>query len=92
MDHLSISLLGPFRATLNDRPITRFRADTARALLAYLVLELQTPHPRETLAGLLWPEQPNSVALQNLRQALQRLRETEAGETEQIAVTEEVFI
>jgi len=74
MNRLTISLLGPFRATLDGKPATQFEADTARALLAYLVVHTETPQRRETLAGLLWPEQPESEALANLRQALKRLR------------------
>ena len=34
---------------------------------------------RETLAGLLWPEETDRVALQNLRQVLYRLRQAIAG-------------
>lgn len=45
----------------------------AAALLAYLALE--GPTPRERLVGLLWPDtQSQSAALNNLRQALSRLR------------------
>ena len=76
MNHLEISLLGPFKVTLDGKPVTRFEADTARALLAYLALcaSTQAPCRRETLAGLLWPEQPEAEARHNLRQALSRLR------------------
>ncbi len=74
MNRLAISLLGPFRVTLDGKPVTQFEADTARALLAYLVVHAGTTQRRETLTGLLWPEQPEPVALGNLRQALKRLR------------------
>ena len=76
MNRLQISLFGPFRVTLDGEPVTRFEADTARALLAYLALHARTGAPcrRETLAGLLWPEQPEAEARHNLRQALSRLR------------------
>jgi predicted ATPase/DNA-binding SARP family transcriptional activator len=74
MARLDISLLGPFRVALDGCPITRFRADTARALLAYLVCHAHTPVRRETLAALLWPDQPEPAALHNLRQALSRVR------------------
>jgi DNA-binding SARP family transcriptional activator len=43
-------------------------------MLAYLATHAEAPQRRETLAGLLWPEQPESRALANLRQALNRLR------------------
>ena len=74
MTRLSLSLLGPFRATLDDQPVTGFESDKVRALLAYLGLESDRPHHRETLAGLLWPERPERSARQNLNQALFNLR------------------
>ncbi len=74
MERLTISLLGPFRVALDGNPVTQFEADTARALLAYLVMHVEIPHRRETLAGLLWPDLAESAALQDLRQALNRLR------------------
>jgi predicted ATPase/DNA-binding SARP family transcriptional activator len=74
MSGLKISLLGPFQVTLDGVPVTRFGAGTARALLPYLAMAPHTPHRRETLAGLLWPDQPESEARHNLSQALLRLR------------------
>ena len=74
MAHLAISLLGPFRVTLDGEPITRFRANTAQALLAYLAMHPGVEHRRESLAALLWPDSPEPVARQNLRQTLRRLR------------------
>jgi DNA-binding SARP family transcriptional activator len=74
MSVLEISLLGPFRVTLGGAPVTQFGADTARALLAYLALHAGVAYRRETLAGLLWPDQPESEARHNLSQALNRLR------------------
>ena len=73
MPHLTLSFLGTFRVTLDDKPLT-FATDKVRALLAYLAIEQKRVHRREALAGLLWPNQPESLALQNLRQTLTRLR------------------
>jgi len=70
---LVLSLLGPFQATLEDRPAI-FATDRARALLAYLAVETDRPHRRDALAGLLWPDQPEPAARRNLSQALVRLR------------------
>ena len=75
MPHLAISLLGPFQATLDGEPVTRFGSDTARALLAYLAMHPGVEHWRSVLAGLLWPERPDAEALRNLRVALSRLRD-----------------
>src|SRR5690606_37487316 len=41
---------------------------------AYLAVEADRPHTRERLAALLWPEQPEQNARQNLRWALNTLR------------------
>jgi hypothetical protein len=46
------------------------------ALLAYLALEADRPHARDALAGLLWPNQPDHDARNNLRQALADQRAT----------------
>lgn len=75
MARLSITLLGSFQVTLEGRPITHFATDKARALLAYLALHTDGPQRREALAGLLWPDQPEIKARQNLRQALTFLRQ-----------------
>lgn len=74
MAHLAISLLGPFQASLDAKPITDFKSRQVRALLAYLAMEAARPHSRSTLAALLWPNSPNRVALNNLRYALANLR------------------
>ena len=74
MARLTLTLLGPFQATLDERPVTEFKSNKVRALLAYLAVEEDRPHPREVLAGLLWPEWPDRDALSNLRYALSNLR------------------
>jgi DNA-binding SARP family transcriptional activator/predicted ATPase len=74
MPRLSLSLLGPFKATLDGSPVTGFESDKVRALLAYLAAEADRPHRRETLAGLLWPERTDRAASANLRNALANLR------------------
>ena len=73
MPRLSLSLLGPFQVYLDDARLTNFGTDKVRALLAYLAMETGVPHRRETLADLLWPDQPQKAARGNLRQALTRL-------------------
>lgn len=73
---LEISLLGSFRVSLDGEPITDFESDKVRALLAYLAVECDRPHRRETLVGLLWPDQEERRARHNLSQALSSLRAT----------------
>ncbi|MBS3784337.1 MAG: SARP family transcriptional regulator, partial [Anaerolineae bacterium] len=75
MARLSLHLLGPFQVTLNGEPVTGFKSNKVRALLAYLAAEPDRPHTREVLAGLLWPEWPEREALSNLRYALSNLRQ-----------------
>jgi DNA-binding SARP family transcriptional activator/predicted ATPase len=72
---LSLSCLGPFQVTLDGQPVTTFKSVKVRALLAYLAVEADRPHPREVLAGLLWPDWPDRDALANLRYTLSDLRQ-----------------
>ena len=75
MARLSVSLLGLFQVTLDGAPVTTFKYNKAKALLAYLAVEVDRPHSRESLAGLLWPDLPDDVAHKNLSQALSNLRQ-----------------
>ena len=70
MPSLSLSLLGPFQAVLNGRPVTGLESNKVRALLTFLAVEADQPHARDELIGLLWPDQPDTAARANLRQAL----------------------
>lgn len=72
---LKLHLLGTFQVTVEGAPVTGFATDKVRALLAYLVVESDRPHRRDTLAGLLWPDQPDKKSRHNLRQALSHLRQ-----------------
>jgi predicted ATPase/Tfp pilus assembly protein PilF len=63
------------RVHRDGQAVTSFESAKVRALLAYLAVEADRPHHRDTLAGLLWPEQPSQVARNNLRQALANLRQ-----------------
>ena len=75
MPHLALSLLGPFEASLDGQPITSFRSNKVRALLAYLAVESDRLHPRDSLAGLLWPGYVDRSALNSLRSSLANLRQ-----------------
>lgn len=76
MEQLVICLLGTFRVMRGSTLIDDFPTNKVRALLAYLAIESDRPHPRESLAALLWPESPESDALASLRNALAGLRRT----------------
>jgi DNA-binding SARP family transcriptional activator len=76
-EEIRIALLGSMQIVRGTTPVTGFEADAARALLAYLVTNPARPIPRRVLAGMLWPEWPDSDALRNLRSALAtRVRST----------------
>ncbi|NTU83325.1 MAG: tetratricopeptide repeat protein [Chloroflexales bacterium] len=75
MAHLRMALLGSFQVWLDSEPVTSFRSDKVRALLAYLALEADRPHTRASLCGLLWPDKSDDAALQNVSQTLRRLRD-----------------
>ncbi|MFN2323556.1 MAG: BTAD domain-containing putative transcriptional regulator [Trueperaceae bacterium] len=67
-------MFGPFVVERDGEPLRGFRSDKVRALLAYLAVQVDRPWSRSTLADLLWPEQPESTARSNLRNALSNLR------------------
>ncbi|RIK46585.1 MAG: hypothetical protein DCC57_15335 [Chloroflexi bacterium] len=75
MARLMLYLLGQFHATLDGQPLTAFKTDKVRALLAYLAVERGRAHRREPLSSLFWPEAPADAVRANLRQSLCRLRD-----------------
>lgn len=74
MPRWSLRLLGPFALERDDGPVTGFRSDKVRALLAYLAAQPGRSWSRSALADLLWPDRPEAVARANLRNALSNLR------------------
>ncbi len=71
---LNITCFATFQATLDGQAITRFRSAKERALLVYLAVEQERAHQRSSLAGLLWPDEPEAKARHNLAQTLVNLR------------------
>ena len=78
MSGLTLSLLGPFTVTLDDRPFDGLRNRPALALFLYLAC-LPERHRRESVMALLWPDWPQASAQQNLRQNLYVLRQALPG-------------
>jgi DNA-binding SARP family transcriptional activator len=70
---LQIRLLGQFDVRLDGKRVL-IPSRPAQSLLAYLVLTAGTPHRREKLAGILWPDFPDDNARKNLRHELWRIR------------------
>ncbi len=75
LDHcLHLNLLGGFDARLEHRPVPGFSYNKMRALLAYLAVEREQDHNRESLSELLWGGQSTQSARDNLRRTLSNLR------------------
>lgn len=79
MTELTLTLLGPFRATIQGIPVVALRHQKVRALLAYLIVEGSRPHSREDLAAWLWPDVLPARALGNLRSLLCDIRQVFNG-------------
>jgi DNA-binding SARP family transcriptional activator len=75
MPAIKLYLLGGFQVTQQERPLTAFRSERARALLAYLALESSRPLTRVHLAKLFWPHYDPEVARTSLRVTLSNLRQ-----------------
>ncbi|MGH2354400.1 MAG: BTAD domain-containing putative transcriptional regulator, partial [Chloroflexota bacterium] len=79
MARLALSFLGTFQVMLDGKPVTSFRSVNVQCLLAYLAIESGRPHQRNVLAALLWPDEPDAIARQNLRQSLYLLGQALGG-------------
>ncbi len=73
MGKLEISLFGGFFLRNDGRQISGLVSHKTYALIAYLAIESDRPHSRDMLASLFWPNQPDHIALTNLRQTLHRI-------------------
>ena len=74
MSELIFSFLGPIQLShpqIGEITITKRKA---LALLTYLVIEVDQPHARESLLGLLWPEHSTAAAQNNLRVTCSQLQ------------------
>ncbi len=70
---LEFRLLGHFAVSVDGKPLT-VPSRLGQSLLAYLLLTRSTPHRREKLAGLFWPDTSETKARRSLRHELWRLR------------------
>lgn len=75
-DHavLSLCLLGPFHISLNKKPLSGLTSEKVRGLLAFLAMESNRAHRRDTLAEMFWPNRPRGVGRNNLKQTIAILR------------------
>jgi DNA-binding SARP family transcriptional activator len=76
MNTLRIRLFGKFQAELDGRVLNDLDALKVQELFCYLLLNRDRAHHRETLAGLLWGDNPTAQSKKYLRQALYQLQFT----------------
>ena len=79
---LRIHLFGKFCVRRNERVLDGFDARKIQELFCYLLLHRDHSLPRETLAGILWPETTTTQSKKNLRQALWQLQSALGSQNE----------
>jgi DNA-binding SARP family transcriptional activator len=82
---LRVFLFGKFRAQLGEQVLTGLKASRVQELFCYLLLNRDRPHPRETLAGLLWGDTTTAQSKAYLRKALWQLQAGLDSQTELIS-------
>jgi len=87
IDLLEIRLFGGLDLRYDGQPIAPPESMRASSLLAYLLLNRQTPQLREQIAFLLWPDSLESQARTNLRHVLHHLRRALPDADRFIAIT-----
>lgn len=71
---LYIQALGSLHVSYNDQTIPHFNTPKLQSVLAYLLLQCQTPQTRYHTAAILWPTSTDSQARTNLRKYIHQLR------------------
>jgi WD40 repeat protein/DNA-binding SARP family transcriptional activator len=77
---LQVRLLGQFDVRVDSRPAV-ISSRAGQSLLAYLMVTAGTPHRREKLAGLFWPDTSDENARTRLRHELWRVRKAISAAT-----------
>lgn len=67
---MQVKFFGGFQALIDGQPLASQLPDKSLALFGFLVQESGQAHRRERLAGLFWPETPETLARHSLSQAL----------------------
>jgi len=74
MAMLNVQLFGRFSVELERQPVPGLEARKVQELFSYLVLNRGRPHPRESLAAVLWGEASTTQSRKYLRQGLWQLQ------------------
>ncbi|MEO7908732.1 MAG: BTAD domain-containing putative transcriptional regulator [Roseiflexaceae bacterium] len=72
---LTIHMLGPFRAALNDCPIESWPSGRGRAVFKFLLAHRDRTRPRDVLMDAFWPDAEPEAARNSLNVALHGLRQ-----------------
>lgn len=75
MPTLTVHMLGPFRAALNDRPVESWPSGRGRAVFKYLLAHRERALPRDVLMDAFWPDAEPEAARNSLNVALHGLRQ-----------------
>lgn len=81
MEPLHIYLFGGFLLERGHLTLPPIASRTGRSLLAYLVTHRDRPHQRDYLAGMFWPELPESRARRRLSHTLWQIQDVVNTET-----------
>lgn len=73
MSTLEVTLFGTLSVQVGGTPLAQLPSGKIKHLLAYLLLNRHTVHPREQLAGLFWGDEGDQRARHCLNTALWRL-------------------
>src|SRR4051812_16653142 len=74
MSPLTFRLFGKFSVQRNEKLVTGLDACKLQELIGYLLIFRNSPHPRESLATLLWGDSSTTQSKKYLRQALWQLQ------------------
>lgn len=74
MPPLSVRMFGKFSVQRNEKPVIGLDAGKLQELFSYLLIFRSSPHPRESLAALLWGDSSTAHSKKYLRQALWQLQ------------------
>jgi DNA-binding SARP family transcriptional activator len=74
MPPLSVRLFGKFCVQRNEKAVSGLEACKLQELFSYLLIFRSSPHPRESLAALLWGDSSTTQSKKYLRQALWQLQ------------------
>src|ERR1700751_3000152 len=83
---MQISLFGNLRIDVAGKPVTSVNTNRLQSLLAYLILNGDTPQPRDRLAFTLWPASREDQARTNLRQLIHGLKRALPAECDSLVI------